>query len=309
MSLEQTAQEKLVEDETSRAGFCYALSAFLIWGCLALFWKMTSHVDAVEVTAHRVFWSLPVAGVILWFMGRTNDILPTLKSPKKVGILFFTSLLISFNWGIFIWAIAADRTLEAAMAYYINPLMSVAMGGIFLREKFNKLQLAAILLALLAVITLTVMQGVLPWISLSLALTFALYGLLRKTVDVGPAQGFLVEVMLIFPIALVYLIWLFSTGQLEFGSTGGQDIFLLMCAGPATAVPLILYASGAKRLRLSTIGMMQYIAPTMIFLIGIFIFGEELKEPQVIAFFLIWMALAVYSWSMFKMSGRQKKTT
>ena len=294
-------------EQTSRAGFFFALSAFLIWGCLALFWKATSHVDAVEVTAHRVIWSLPVAGVILWFMGRTSDILPTLKSPRKLGVLFFTSLMISFNWGIFIWAIAVDRTLEAAMAYYINPLMSVAMGVVFLRERFNKAQLVAILLAALAVLILTVMQGVLPWISLSLALTFALYGLIRKTVDVGPTQGFLVEVILIYPIAVIYMIWLFASGDLSFGSTGGLDIFLLICAGPATAVPLILYANGAKRLRLSTIGMMQYIAPTMIFFIGIFIFKEELKQPQIIAFILIWTALAIYSWSMF--SGRQKKTT
>lgn len=301
--------EKTIEEQTSRTGFFFALSAFLIWGCLALFWKATSHVDAVEVTAHRVIWSLPVAGVILWFMGRTGDILPTLKSPRKLAILFFTSLMISFNWGIFIWAIAADRTLEAAMAYYINPLMSVAMGVVFLRERFNRLQLAAILLAMLAVIILTVMQGSLPWISLSLALTFALYGLLRKTVDVGPTQGFLVEVILIYPLAVAYMIWLISSGSLEFGSTGNFDIFLLMCAGPATAVPLILYANGAKRLRLSTIGMMQYIAPTMIFLIGIFIFGEELKTPQLIAFILIWAALAIYSWSMFTVASRQKKTT
>ena len=297
------------QEQTSRAGFFFALSAFLIWGCLALYWKATSHVDAVEVTAHRVLWSLPVAGLILWFMGRTGDILPTLKSPKKLAILFFTSLLISFNWGIFIWAISVDRTLEAAMAYYINPLMSVAMGVVFLKERFNKLQLVAILLALLAVIVLTVMQGVLPWISLSLALTFALYGLIRKTVDVGPTQGFLVEVILIFPIALFYMIWLILNDQLAFGNTGSFDVFLLMCAGPATAVPLILYANGAKRLRLSTIGMMQYIAPTMIFLIGIFIFKEELKQPQVIAFILIWIALAIYSWSMFQTSNKQKKTT
>lgn len=299
--------ERSIEEQTSRAGFFFALSAFLIWGCLALYWKATSHVDAVEVTAHRVIWSLPVAGLILWFMGRTSDIIPTLKSPQKLVILFFTSLLISFNWAIFIWAISADRTLEAAMAYYINPLVSVAMGGIFLRERFNRLQLVAILLALVAVIVLTIMQGVLPWISLSLALTFALYGLIRKTVDVGPAQGFFVEIVLIYPIAIAYVIWLLAHGELAFGHTGNFDILLLICAGPATAVPLILYASGAKRLRLSTIGMMQYIAPTMIFLIGIFIFKEELKQPQIIAFILIWLALVIYSWSLFSTNRKQKK--
>ena len=302
MSEPQTEEEK-----SSRAGFFYALTAFLLWGCLALYWKATSHIDAVEVTAHRVLWSLPVAGVILWFMGRTNDIMPTLKSPRKLGILFFTSLLISFNWGIFIWAISVDRTLEAAMAYYINPLVSVAMGVVVLRERFNRLQLVAILLAFLAVVILTIMQGVLPWISISLAFTFALYGLIRKTVDVGPTQGFLVEVILIFPIALIYIVWLLANGQLAFGNTGNIDVFLMMCAGPATAVPLILYANGAKRLRLSTIGMMQYIAPSIIFFIGLFVFGEELKRPLLIAFILIWSALVIYSWSMFSNSAKQKR--
>jgi chloramphenicol-sensitive protein RarD len=303
------SEQQTADEQSSRAGFFYALMAFLLWGCLALYWKATSHIDAVEVTAHRVLWSLPVAGVILWFMGRTNDIMPTLKSPRKLGILFFTSLLISFNWGIFIWAISVDRTLEAAMAYYINPLVSVAMGVVVLRERFNRLQLVAILLAFLAVVILTIMQGVLPWISISLAFTFALYGLIRKTVDVGPTQGFLVEVILIFPIALIYVLWLFANGELAFGQTGNLDVFLMMCAGPATAVPLILYANGAKRLRLSTIGMMQYIAPSIIFFIGLFVFGEELKQPMLIAFILIWSALVIYSWSMFTNNNKQKKTT
>ena len=301
--------QQSVDEQASRSGFFFALAAFVGWGFLALYWKATSHVDAVEVTAHRVVWSLPVAGLILWYMGRTSDILPTLRSPKKLGILFITSLLISFNWGIFIWAISVERTLEAAMAYYINPLLSVALGVIFLRDRFNRLQLVAILLAALAVVILTVMQGVLPWISLSLAMTFALYGLLRKTVDVGPTQGFLVEIILIFPIAMIYLVWLVFEGQLAFGATGNLDVFLLMCAGPATAVPLILYASGAKRLRLSTIGMMQYIAPSIIFFIGLFVFGEELKQSLLIAFVLIWSALVIYSWSMFSSNSRQKKTT
>ena len=301
--------QQSVDEQASRSGFFFALAAFVGWGFLALYWKATSHVDAVEVTAHRVVWSLPVAGLILWYMGRTSDILPTLRSPKKLGILFITSLLISFNWGIFIWAISVERTLEAAMAYYINPLLSVALGVIFLRDRFNRLQLVAILLAALAVVILTVMQGVLPWISLSLAMTFALYGLLRKTVDVGPTQGFLVEIILIFPIAMIYLVWLVFEGQLAFGATGNLDVFLLMCAGPATAVPLILYASGAKRLRLSTIGMMQYIAPSIIFFIGLFVFGEELKQSLLIAFVLIWSALVIYSWSMFAGNSRQKKTT
>jgi len=299
--------EKIIESQTSRVGFFYGLSAFLIWGFLALYWKATSHIDVIEVTASRVVWSFPVAGVILWFMGRTGDILPTLKSQRKLGILFSTSLLISSNWGIFIWAISQERALETALAYYVNPLVSVLMGALFLSERFNRLQLVAILLAAIAVMALTVLQGELPWVSLSLAMTFALYGLLRKTVDVGPAQGFLVEIILIFPIAFAYMIWLAMSGQITLATSNIEDSVLLVCAGPATAIPLILYANGAKRLRLSTIGMMQYIAPTIIFLLGIFVFGETLDEAQLIAFVLIWIALILYSWSMLYSADRQKK--
>jgi chloramphenicol-sensitive protein RarD len=304
----QSGLDAASEERSSRAGFFFALSAFIFWGLMALYWKATAHINPGEVTAHRVLWAVPAAGLFLWVTGRTGDILPTFKSRRKLAILFFTSILISFNWGIFIWAISVERTLEAAMAYYINPLMSVAMGVLFLRERFDVLQLIAIGLAGLAVIILTIMQGELPWISLALALTFALYGLIRKTVDVGPAQGFFVEVSLIFPVALGYLAYLAFTGALAFGNTGLSDSLLFVFAGPATAIPLVLYASGAKRLRLSTIGMMQYLAPTIIFLIGIFVFKETLKPSLVIAFVLIWSALAVYSLSMFRASG-QKKTT
>lgn len=307
MSEHSDIHAQKTQQEHSRAGFFYALGAFVMWGFLALYWKATSHINAVEVTAHRVIWSLPVAALVLFVMGRTGDILPTFKSPGRLFVLFLTSMMISVNWGIFIWAIAEERTLEAAMAYYINPLVSVAMGAIFLRERFDKLQMLAVMLACLAVLMLTILQGVLPWISLTLALTFALYGLLRKTVDVGPAQGFLIEVVLIYPLAILYITFSLLGGNLAFGSTGAGDMGLLILAGPATAIPLILYANGAKRLRLSTIGMMQYIAPTIIFLISIFVFGETLKPPQVIAFIAIWAALALYSWSLTRLGKAQKK--
>ncbi|MBO6815114.1 MAG: EamA family transporter RarD [Rhizobiaceae bacterium] len=284
--------------DESRAGFFFALSAFLIWGVLALFWKATSHIDAVEVTAHRVVWSLPVAVAILWAMGRTGDVLPAMRSPRKLGILFICATIISLNWGVFIWAISVDRTIDTALAYYINPLVSVAMGAIFLGERFNRLQLIAIAIAFCAVLLLSVLSGEVPWISLWLAGTFALYGLLRKTVDVGPAQGFLVEVILMFPFGAIYVLVLLADGASSFLAGSGTDNLLLILAGPATSIPLILYASGAKRLRLATIGMMQYIAPTMIFLIGLFIFKEPISQWQWLAFAMIWIALAFYSWSL-----------
>ena len=293
-------------EDQSRAGFFFSLAAFTLWGFMALFWKATSQMDAVEVTAHRAFWSLPVAGLILWFLGRTGDILPTLRSPRKLGILFICAVLITTNWGVFIWAIAVDRTIETALAYYINPLVSVAMGAIFLKERFNHLQLIAIALALSAVLMLAILGGAFPWISIFLALTFALYGLLRKTVDVGPVQGFFVEVILMFPIAAIYIAILFANHSSSFLQGSYSNNILLICAGPATAIPLILYASGAKRLRLATIGMMQYIAPTMIFLIGLFVFKEAISSWQWLAFGMIWIALAIYTISLFSHSNEKQ---
>jgi len=288
------------ERDQSRAGFFFALSAFIIWGFLALFWKATSHISPIEVTAHRALWSLPTAGLILWVMGRTGDILPTLKSPKRILTLLVCTVLISVNWGVFIWAISVDRTIETALAYYINPLLTVALGAAFLSERLNSLQKTAVSIAFLAVCMLTILGGTFPWISILLAATFAVYGLLRKTVDVGPAQGFFIEILLLFPFAAAYLIWLWGNEQHMFLTGNSIDNVLLILAGPATSIPLILYANGAKRLRLATIGMMQYIAPTMIFLIGLFVFKETITGWQWVAFVMIWSALAIYSWLLFK---------
>ena len=298
MSGEGSSQADSTQAARSRAGFFFAFSAYFSWGLMVLFWKLTGELDPIEVTAHRALWSLPVAGVVLWAIGRTSDIVPALKSPRKLGILFICSILITLNWGVFIWAVAVGRTLETALAYYFNPLITVMMGFVFLGDRFNRPQMLAILIAVCAVVYLTVIGGAFPWLSLFLACTFALYGLLRKTVEVGPTQGFLIEILLIFPFALAYTIWLEGTGQGDFFN-GNLNWLLLILAGPATAMPLILYANGAKRLRLSTLGMMQYIAPSIIFLISLFIFGEELKPAQLTAFIMIWTALALYSWSLF----------
>ncbi|MCO5134322.1 MAG: EamA family transporter RarD [Phyllobacteriaceae bacterium] len=280
----------------TRAGFFYALGAYLLWGFLPLYLKLLEDIDAFEVMAHRAFWSLPVAGVVLWLIGRTGDVLPTLKSPKKLAILFITATIISSNWTIYVWAISVGRTIEAALGYYINPLITVAMGAAFLGERFTRAQLIALALAALAVVLLTVRGGSLPWVSLTLAISFAAYGFLRKTVDVGPSQGFLVEVMLLAPFALAFIIWREASGQGAFFESAGYTALLLGC-GPVTAAPLILYAFGVKGLRLSTIGLMQYIAPTLIFLTGLLVFREPFSFWQAVAFAMIWAALVIYTWS------------
>lgn len=275
------------------AGFAYAVSAYLMWGFLPLYMKAITHIPPVEIIAHRILWSVPIAGLILIVLGRTGDVMRALKTPRMVGMAAVTAALISVNWGVYVWAIANDRALDAALGYYINPLFSVALGAILLREKLARAQWVAVGLAGLAVAILTLSAGVLPWVALVLMTTFGIYGFLRKTLPIGPNQGFLLEVLLLCPLALAYLAWLGPSGQFFAGSW--QDTALLIGTGAVMAVPLMLYANGAKGLRLSTIGLLQYIAPTMIFLIAVFIFNEPFGPARAVAFPLIWAALILYT--------------
>ncbi len=285
-------------DNSASRGLLFALSAYGLWGVMPLFLKLVDHIPAVEVVAHRIIWSVPIAGAVLLALGRTSDIKAALRSPRTLALAALTASLITVNWGIYVWAIAVDRTVEAALGYYINPLMSIAMGAALLGEKLSPVQVAAVGLAIVAVGVLTVEAGGLPWVSLALASTFAVYGFLRKTLPIGPSQGFFLEVLLLTVPSLAYLVWLSARGEGHFVPSQPENIVLLVLCGPATAVPLILFGFGAKLLRYSTIGIMQYISPTIVFLIAVFVFREPLGASRMIAFALIWAALALYSWSM-----------
>ena len=286
-----------------RTGFFYALSAYLLWGFLPLFFRAAEHIPAVELVAHRVIWSLPVALFVMAALGRTGEIMPLLRDRGVMKMMLLTALLISVNWAIYVWAISVDRTSETALGYYINPLLTVVLGVLLLSEKLNKWQWLAIVLAAIGVLVRAISTGAFPWISLSLALTFAFYGYFRKTVSVGPTQGFLLEVIILFPFAMAYAVWLALQGQ---GHMDADNILWLMACGPVTAVPLILYAFGAKALRLATLGLMQYIAPSMIFVIAFFVFGETLDIWQIITFALVWSALVIYSWSTFEVAKKNR---
>ena len=280
------------------SGFVYATSAYLIWGFLPLYMKAIDHIPPVEIIAHRIMWSVPIAGLVLIALGRTGDLVRALKTPRMVAMAAVTATLISINWGVYVWAIANDRALDAALGYYINPLFSVALGAILLRERLAAAQWVAVGLAAVAVTILTVAAGVLPWVALVLMTTFGLYGFLRKTLPIGPNQGFLLEVLLLCPPALIYLVWLGPAGH--FATTSLADTALLLGTGAVTAIPLMLYANGAKGLRLSTIGILQYIVPTMIFLIAVFVFNEPFGPARAVAFPLIWAALLLYTASMIR---------
>ena len=292
-----TSTESAGDQAAARRGFLFALSAYLLWGFLPLYMKAVAHVPPLEIVAHRIVWSVPVAGLVLLALGRTADIAAAFRSPRTLAMAALTAAIITVNWGVYVWAIAVDRTVETALGYYINPLVTVLLGATLLGERLDRLQIVAIALAVLAVVVLTVDAGGLPWVSLVLAFSFAAYGYLRKTLPVGPSQGFFLEVLILSGPCLAYLVWLQMAGEGHFLDSGG-NVGLLLLAGPVTAVPLILYAFGAKLLRISTIGIMQYIAPTMIALIGVLVFGEPFGPGRMAAFALIWAALALYTWSM-----------
>ena len=285
------------ENRDTPQGLGFALTAYVLWGFLPLYMKLLSHIPPAEVVAHRVIWSLPIAATLLIILGRTGDIKTALTTPKMLAMGCITAALISINWGFYVWAITSGHALDAALGYYINPLFSVFLGAVLLGERLNKLQLAALALAFAAVVILTLEAGKLPWVAIALFVTWGFYALAKKSLPIGPNQGFLLEVMILTPPAIAYLIWLGPTGNF-LGST--YDTWLLLGCGVVTAVPLLIYANGAKLLRLSTIAILQYIAPTMIFLIGVFVFKEPFGGARMIAFPMIWMALVLYSIAIFR---------
>lgn len=276
-------------------GFLYALGAYLLWGFLPIYMKALAAVPTLEVLAHRVIWSVPVALAVLAFRGRAGEVMAALRNPRLLGMAAMTAALISVNWSIYVWSIQSGHALEAALGYYINPLVSVLIGAVVLRERLTPTQWAAIALAAAAVAVLTVEAGKLPMVALGLTATWAGYAFLKKQLPLGPNQGFTLEVMLLTPFALAYAGWLAAWGQAHFLAGNLNETLLLLGCGLVTAVPLMLYANGAKLLRLSTIAMMQYLSPTLILLTAVFIFGEEFGGARAIAFPMIWAALAVYT--------------
>ena len=293
-------------DADTPQGFLFAVSAYFLWGFLPIYMKAMDHIPPVEVLAHRVLWSVPVAATVLWALGRTNDLKAALTSPRTLAMGAVTATLISINWGVYIWSIVSGHALDAALGYYINPLFSVFLGAILLGEKLNKVKWAAILLALTAVAILTIETGNLPVVAITLTVSWGFYAYFKKSLPVGPNQGFLLEVLLLSLPALACVLYLGGTGKGHFLTGASGDTWLLLGCGVVTAVPLMLYANGAKLLRLSTIGMLQYIAPTMIFLIAVFVFDEPFGQARMIAFPLIWLALALYSYSLWQEAKRAR---
>lgn len=280
----------------AQLGVFYLAVAHLIWGAMAYYLKFLVYIPAWELAMHRAVWSVPVAGLTLLWQGRMGDVIGVLRRPRDLLTLAFTGSLIGCNWGFYIWSIEVHRTIEASLGYYINPMINVLFGLAFLGERFSRMQTAAIALACVGVLMQAWAVGVFPWLGLFLATTFSLYGFIRKTIAIGPAQGFFVEASLMAVPAAAVLTWLGVRGEGHFGEAWGETLGLIGL-GVMTAAPLLLFATAIKLVRYSTAGMMQYISPSLVFLTAVFVFGEPMSFWRWMSFVVIWIALALYTWA------------
>ena len=275
-------------------GVLLALGSYILWGLLPLYWKALQHVPALEILAHRMTWSLVFVVLILWVKRQWA----WLKQARERRVLLTytcSALLLGLNWFLYIWAVNAGYIVETSLGYFINPLVSVLLGVVFLRERLRAGQIVAIMLAAGGVLYLTIVLGSLPWIALVLAFTFGTYGLLRKTAALNSLHGLTLETVILFVPALGYLIYVQLQGQAAFATQSWSTTLLLAGAGVATALPLLLFAAGARLITLTTLGFLQYVAPTLQFLIGVFIYNEYVSTQRLIGFCLIWAALVLYT--------------
>lgn len=280
--------------DTVKEGLIFGVVAYTLWGLFPIYLKSVDEASAMEILAHRILWSVPFGALLIALRKQWGEVAKAFTTPRVLLLLVVSALAISSNWLIYVWSVVNDRVLEASLGYYITPLMYVAAGVFVLGERMRPVQITAVCLATMGVLVLTFGAGVFPWVSLSLAVLFTLYGYLRKTIPVGAMPGLFVETTLLSPIALIYLLWIMNSGAAVFLQSSTMMDTLLVLAGPVTVVPLVLFALSARRLRLSTIGFLQYIGPTLQFFMGIY-YGEAFTWAHGICFGLIWVALALFS--------------
>ncbi|MEL6861174.1 MAG: EamA family transporter RarD [Pseudomonadota bacterium] len=277
-----------------RLGFFCCLGCYTIWGCLPLYFRALDHIQPMEMLAHRIIWSVPT-GLILIAIARNWQQLRETLTRSHLFWLTMSALLIGVNWLVYIWAVGQERVMEASIGYYINPLVNVLIGAVFFSERLRWAQWLAVGAASIGVAVMANALGYFPWVAIILCLTFAFYSVIRKQVQVDSRAGFVVEAALLAPLAMIWLDWFVGQPGGRWMGDGGLDIPLLLAAGPITAVPLILFAIAAKRLRFSTVGMMQYIGPTLQFLISVVVFKEVFGLTHAIAFSFIWTAVIVFT--------------
>ncbi len=288
--------------ETSK-GVAYGLAAYTMWGSFPLYFALFEGIPAWEVLIHRVIWSCLFLAVVISLLKRWPPVTAALKQPKKLGFVLGCAVFIALNWGVYIYAVETRHVLQASLGYFLTPLVNVAMGLLILGERISRLQTAAVVLAAVAILYQFFLLGELPWITLVLAFSFGTYGLLRKKVELDGLSGLFVETLLLLPLGLLTLAWL-SAQDLSHFAESTYSTLLLLSSGAVTAIPLLAFAGAARRLKLATVGFLMYINPTIQFLIALYVFQEVLSTEKLVSFIMIWIALAVYSWSAW--AGRGK---
>ena len=279
-----------------RTGIINATLAFLCWGLFPLFFRALQEVPPSQILAHRVLWSLLFLAIVLTVRRQWKWLPAMLRQRRVIASFVVSAFLLSANWMVYIWAVNNGHVIEASLGYFINPLVNIMFGYLLLKERLRAGQWAAIALAALGVAWLTWQAGTVPWIALMLAATFGAYGLMRKTAALGALEGLAFETMVLFPLALGYVIWLSLHGQNSFiNSAADSTRYLLVAAGPITAIPLLLFAAGARTIPLSVLGLLHYISPTIQFLLGVWLFYEAFSAERMVGFVLIWSALALYA--------------
>ncbi len=282
-------------------GLLFGVSAYVIWGLLPLYWKLVEQAGAYEILAHRGIWSLLLCVFLLAVRKQIKSAFVMVRASRTLSLLFLASGLLTINWGVYIWSVTVNRVVEAALGYYITPLINVTFGVLLLREKLRPLQWAAVGIASIGVLILTVGYGALPWIALVLSISWGSYSLIKKSLNLGALETLSVETLFAFLPNLFFLFFIELNGTAEFGKEWSSSL-LLFGAGAATVVPLLLFNGSTTRLPLSTIGMLQYITPTIMFFIGLVINGEDISSTKIAGFVFIWLALVVLSRDLYRSS-------
>jgi len=289
----------------NKSGFFSGLFAYLLWGIFPIYFKILEHIPAFEVLLHRIVWSVPFTLIIIFLRRQWRDVVRILKSVKTLILLTCSAIALSINWLVYIWAIQIDQIFQGSLGYYINPLLYVLVGVLFFKETLSRLQTLAVGLATLGVLALTVYGGQIPLISLCLAISFTTYGVIRKYVDVGALPGLFVETLIVFTPAFACMVWLNYTGEFKFEAETLNYKLWLLAAGPITVIPLVAFAFAARRITLAMLGFLQFIAPTLQFICGLF-YGEAFSTAHAICFGLVWGAVVIFSWDSFSNSKASK---
>lgn len=280
----------------ARRGFLLGATAYLLWGAFPLYWPLLEPGGAIEILAHRVFWSLATMAVLVVVVRRRAQLRAIFRDRRKTLLLSAAAVTIAINWGTYIWGVNNHRVVETSLGYFINPLVTVLMGVLILKESLRRWQWVAIGIAAVACVGLTIEYGHPPWVALTLAFSFGTYGLAKKTANVGAVESLTFETLLLAPVALGYLVWLGSTGEGHFTTDGVLHALLLMSAGVVTAIPLLCFGAAAIRIPMTTLGLLQYLAPILQFLLGITLLDEEMSPMRWVGFSLVWLALAIFTW-------------